>query len=64
MDKIFFVRSGADKKAVEVIGTYLTKKERKKLRRMNRREALKDEQEKVRLGLVPAPEPKGLLLEF
>ena len=41
-----------------VLGTYMTKKERKKLRRMNRREALKDEQEKVRLGLVPAPEPK------
>ena len=41
-----------------VLGTYMTKKERKKLRRMNRREALKDEQEKIRLGLVPAPEPK------
>nr|CAB3265185.1 U4/U6 small nuclear ribonucleoprotein Prp3-like [Phallusia mammillata] len=49
---------GSRKNAVPVIGTYLTKKERKKLRRMNRREALKDEQEKVRLGLVPAPEPK------
>nr|XP_018671483.1 U4/U6 small nuclear ribonucleoprotein Prp3 [Ciona intestinalis] len=41
-----------------VLTTYLTKKERKKMRRMNRREALKDEQEKVRLGLAPAPEPK------
>uniref|UniRef100_H2ZBC9 Uncharacterized protein n=1 Tax=Ciona savignyi TaxID=51511 RepID=H2ZBC9_CIOSA len=41
-----------------VLGTYLTKKEKKKMRRMNRREALKDEQEKIRLGLAPAPEPK------
>ncbi|XP_055907339.1 U4/U6 small nuclear ribonucleoprotein Prp3 [Eupeodes corollae] len=37
---------------------FLTKKERKKLRRQNRREAWKEEQEKVRLGLVPPPEPK------
>ena len=49
---------GVSKTEEPVLGTYLTKKERKKLRRMNRREALKDEQEKVRLGLVPAPEPK------
>lgn len=41
-----------------VLGTYLTKKERKKIRRINRREALKDEQEKIRLGLMPPPEPK------
>ncbi|XP_061393822.1 U4/U6 small nuclear ribonucleoprotein Prp3 [Musca vetustissima] len=37
---------------------FLTKKERKKLRRQNRREAWKEEQEKIRLGLVQAPEPK------
>lgn len=37
---------------------YLTKLERKKLRRQNRREAWKEEQEKIRLGLTPAPEPK------
>ncbi|KAG8223965.1 hypothetical protein J437_LFUL005578 [Ladona fulva] len=37
---------------------FLTKKERKKLRRQNRREAWKEEQEKIRLGLVPPPEPK------
>ncbi|XP_043218928.1 U4/U6 small nuclear ribonucleoprotein Prp3-like isoform X1 [Amphibalanus amphitrite] len=36
----------------------LTKKERKKLRRTNRREAWKDKQEKIRLGLEPPPEPK------
>ncbi|KAM7355897.1 pre-mRNA processing factor 3 isoform 2-T2 [Cochliomyia hominivorax] len=37
---------------------FLTKKERKKLRRQNRREAWKEEQEKIRLGLVQPPEPK------
>lgn len=37
---------------------FLTKKERKKLRRQNRREAWKEEQEKIRLGLIPPPEPK------
>ncbi|KAI8036790.1 U4/U6 small nuclear ribonucleoprotein Prp3 isoform X1 [Drosophila gunungcola] len=37
---------------------FLTKKERKKLRRQNRREAWKEEQEKIRLGLVAPPEPK------
>lgn len=40
------------------IPVYLTKKERKKLRRQNRQEAQKDEQEKIRLGLQPPPEPK------
>lgn len=47
-----------EEKEVDV-GMFLTKKERKKMRRLNRREALKDEQEKARLGLVPPPEPKG-----
>ena len=37
----------------------LTAKERKKLRRQNRAEALKEEQEKIRLGLALPPEPKG-----
>ncbi|KAK9878981.1 hypothetical protein WA026_003799 [Henosepilachna vigintioctopunctata] len=37
---------------------FLTKKERKKLRRQNRREMWKEEQEKIRLGLEPPPEPK------
>jgi U4/U6 small nuclear ribonucleoprotein PRP3 len=30
----------------------------KRLRRMNRREAQREEQEKIRLGLAPVPEPK------
>ena len=46
----------SDKKVVPTV--MLTKKERKKLRRQNRIEALKEEQEKIRLGLLPPPEPK------
>jgi U4/U6 small nuclear ribonucleoprotein PRP3 len=42
----------------------LTSKERKKIRRQNRSEALKEEQEKIRLGLVPPPEPKGKINKF
>ncbi|NXR57612.1 PRPF3 protein, partial [Rhadina sibilatrix] len=41
------------------LGVYLTKKEQKKLRRQTRREAQKELQEKVRLGLMPPPEPKA-----
>jgi U4/U6 small nuclear ribonucleoprotein PRP3 len=46
----------ADKKITATV--MLTARERKKLRRQNRSEALKEEQEKVRLGLMPPPEPK------
>lgn len=45
-----------DKKIIPAV--MLTAKERKKLRRQNRFEALKEEQEKIRLGLMPPPEPK------
>ncbi|GMT18622.1 hypothetical protein PFISCL1PPCAC_9919, partial [Pristionchus fissidentatus] len=37
---------------------YLTTKERKKIRRQNRKETLKEKQEKIRLGLEKPPEPK------
>ena len=37
---------------------FLTKREKKKLRRQNRREAWKEKQEKIRLGLDAPPEPK------
>ncbi|KAL5019959.1 hypothetical protein ScPMuIL_002851 [Solemya velum] len=40
------------------IPVYLTKIERKKLRHQSRQEAEKEVQEKVRLGLIPPPEPK------
>lgn len=48
----------ADAPPPDAIGLYLTKKERKKMRRLNRKEVQKEEQEKIRLGLLPVPEPK------
>ncbi|KAL3101985.1 hypothetical protein niasHS_003394 [Heterodera schachtii] len=42
----------------QYIKASLTKKERKKLRRQNRREALKERAEKIRLGLEKPPDPK------
>lgn len=47
-----------DKDKPVTLGIYLTNKEQKKLRRQTRREAQKELQEKVRLGLMPPPEPK------
>ncbi|XP_022644117.1 U4/U6 small nuclear ribonucleoprotein Prp3-like isoform X2 [Varroa jacobsoni] len=41
-----------------VLPVFLTKKERKKLRRQNRREVQKEKMERIRLGLEPPPEPK------
>ena len=40
------------------VPVYLTKKEMKKLRRQNRREAWKEKQDKIRLGLETPDEPK------
>ena len=40
------------------VPVFLTKRERKKLRRQNRREAWKEKQDKIRLGLLPPDEPK------
>ena len=47
----------SDKKLVPAV--MLTAKEKRKMRRQNRSEAMKEEQEKIRLGLLPPPEPKG-----
>ena len=44
------------------IPVMLTKGEQKKLRRQTRTEAQKEVQEKIRLGLVPPPEPKGIVI--
>ena len=52
------VRCPNDPTKPSELQVYLTKKERKKLRRMNRRETWKEKQEKIRLGLEPPPEPK------
>lgn len=45
-------------KSEGAVPVYLTKNERKKLRRQNRNEAQKEIQEKIRLGLAPPMEPK------
>lgn len=55
---IFLIVVAADPLKPVYMPVFLTKKERKKLRRQNRREAWKEEQEKIRLGLEPPPEPK------
>ena len=52
-------RVSADPSKTVSIPVYLTKKERKKLRRQSRQEAEKELQEKIRIGLAPQPEPKG-----
>ena len=54
-----FFFSSVDTDKPVTLGVYLTKKEQKKLRRQTRREGQKEVQEKVRLGLMPPPEPKG-----
>lgn len=40
------------------VPVFLTKKEQKKLRRQNRREAWKEKQDKIRLGILPPDEAK------
>lgn len=52
------VRPYNDSMRSAYLPVFLTKKEKKKLRRQNRREAWKEEQEKIRLGLIEPPEPK------
>lgn len=42
----------------QYLKVYLTTKEKKKIRRQNRKEVLKEKTEKIRLGLEKAPEPK------
>lgn len=42
----------------EVLPTFLTKKEREKLRRLTRREVHLEKVERLHLGLDPPPEPK------
>ena len=45
-------------KAVAPVQIMLTKKERKKMRRQRRRAEHEEVQEKIRLGILPPPEPK------
>lgn len=41
------------------VRVYLTKREQKKIRRQNRREALEERAERIRLGLQKPSEPKS-----
>uniref|UniRef100_A0AAV2MCH9 U4/U6 small nuclear ribonucleoprotein Prp3 n=1 Tax=Knipowitschia caucasica TaxID=637954 RepID=A0AAV2MCH9_KNICA len=52
------IKPPVDMDKAVTLGVYLTKKEQKKLRRQTRREGQKEVQERVRLGLMPPPEPK------
>ena len=52
-----FIAEPAVPKQIPVM---LTKQERKKMRRQKRSESQQEMQEKIRLGLTPAPEAKGL----
>jgi len=60
----FFLTLSAENNEPVKITVLLTKAERKKLRRQGRTEAQKELQEKIRLGLIPPPEPKGLLYVY
>lgn len=52
-----------DRPAV-VLPMYLTKQERKKLRRTTRQERELEKRDKMMMGLIPAPEPKFKLSNF
>ena len=52
------MRAPTDHLSAPCLPVFLTKKERKKLRRTNRRENWKDKQDKIRMGLEPAPQAK------
>jgi U4/U6 small nuclear ribonucleoprotein PRP3 len=51
-------------KADEPLKLYLTKKERKRIRRTAREEREKEKRDKLLMGLIPAPEPKFKLSNF
>ncbi|KAF4638177.1 pre-mRNA processing factor PRP3 [Toxoplasma gondii] len=52
------VRPVLDASTNVIINMYLTKQERKKLRRRKRQEKEREKQDKIRMGLMPPPPPK------
>nr|CEL70401.1 TPA: Similar to uniprot/Q03338 Saccharomyces cerevisiae YDR473c essential splicing factor, related [Neospora caninum Liverpool] len=52
------VKPAIDAAANVIINMYLTKQERKKLRRRKRQEKEREKQDKIRMGLMPPPPPK------
>ena len=53
-----------DKMKAPDLPVYLTKKERKRIRRQTRKEREKEMQDKIALGLMAPPEPKLKLANF
>ena len=49
-----------DKIKVEPKALFLTKKEMKKMRKQRRMAALKDRQDRIKMGLLPPDPPKGM----
>ncbi|KAJ8611249.1 hypothetical protein CTAYLR_004134 [Chrysophaeum taylorii] len=55
---------GLEKKQPETIPFYLTRQDRKRVRRQTRAEREREKQDKIQLGLIPPPEPKFKLSNF
>lgn len=55
---------GGDKGAALALPMYMTKEERKKLRRTTRKQRELEKRDKMMMGLIPAPEPKFKLSNF
>ena len=60
LEHTFFYVSAEPKQAPQ-LQVFLTKKERKKIRMQRRRAEEKEKQEKIRLGLIAPPPPKGII---
>lgn len=56
--------SAVGERPAVVLPMYLTKQERKKLRRTTRQEREMEKRDKMMMGLIPAPEPKFKLSNF
>jgi U4/U6 small nuclear ribonucleoprotein PRP3 len=55
---------GGDKGVALALPMYMTKEERKKLRRTTRKQRELEKRDKMMMGLIPAPEPKFKLSNF
>jgi len=55
---------GGGDKGVAVLPMYMTREERKKLRRTTRKQRELEKRDKMMMGLIPAPEPKFKLSNF
>ena len=58
------VRAIVGERAEVPLPMYLTKKERKRIRKTAREEREREKRDKMMMGLLPAPEPKFKLSNF